>query len=196
MPKPYTPNDKWSQKAAAEGYRARSVYKLMELDDRFDLLKAGMIVLDLGAAPGSWLQYTSKQIGPKGKVIGLDLTKIEPVGENVELIEQDITDLNAIDRILAERSLTQVDLILSDMAPNTSGVKDNDQWKSIELNRAAVAIAQKFLRPSGACVLKVFRGADFDEFLRELKSAFKDVRIVTVEASRDRSREVYVVLRK
>lgn len=193
MPKSYTPNDKWSQRAAAAGYRARSVYKLMELDERFHLLKPGMTVLDLGAAPGSWLQFTSTKIGPTGKVIGLDLTEIEPIGDNVELLQQDITDLDAIERILTQRKINQVDVILSDMAPNTSGVKDIDQWKSVALNRAAVAIAQKFLKPLGICVLKVFRGADFDAFLAELKRIFTDVRIVTVEASRDRSREVYVV---
>ncbi|MBI3332298.1 RlmE family RNA methyltransferase [Candidatus Peregrinibacteria bacterium] len=196
MPKPYTPNDKWSQRAAAEGYRARSVYKLMELDERFGLLKPGMTVLDLGAAPGSWLQYTSQQIGPEGRAIGLDLAPIEPIGKNVETLTQDITDLGAIDRILQERSIKQVDLILSDIAPNTSGIKDVDQWRSVELNQSAVAIAEKWLKPGGRCVLKIFRGADFDEFLGQLKRTLRDVRIVTVKASRNRSREVYLVMKK
>ncbi|MFH0770135.1 MAG: RlmE family RNA methyltransferase [Candidatus Peregrinibacteria bacterium] len=223
MPKPYIPNDKWSRRAAKEGYRARSVYKLMELDLRCHLLSPGMTVLDLGAAPGSWLQYTAERVGPRGKVIGIDLTPIAPI-RGVKTFVADITDLKAMQRILGkeaedaeetedaeERTLRKssvssdssassasstIDLILSDLAPKTSGVKDVDQWKSVELSEAVLAIADRSLKSGGRVVLKVLRGADFDSFLFHLKRDWKDVETKQVEASRDRSKEIYVVARK
>lgn len=194
MPKPYTPNDKWARKAAAEGFRARSVYKLMELDERFGLLKPGQIVLDLGAAPGSWLQYASQKVGPKGKVIGIDLTPIAEVAPNVKTFTQDMTDLSAVEQILGNEGIKRVDLVLSDLAPNTSGVRDVDQWRSIELSQAVLRIAENFLKRGGKCVIKVLRGADFDEFLRECKRRCHEVKAVSVQASRDRSTEVYLIL--
>lgn len=205
MPKPYIPNDKWSQRAAKEGYRARSVYKLMELDERFGLLKPGMTVIDLGAAPGSWLQYTAKMVGPTGALFGFDLTEIKPIEDpergrgiapNVKTFVMDITDRFGIEDLLRQEGVREADLVLSDIAPNTSGVKDMDQWKSVELAQAALAIAKDILKPNGKCVVKIFRGADFDEFYKNLKMDWQEPRIVEVEASRDRSREVYVVVRK
>src|SRR3989344_4883933 len=112
MPKPYTPNDKWSQRAAAEGFRARSVYKLMELDERFHLLRPGMTVVDLGSAPGSWLQYAAMQIEPKGILIGLDLTPIEPVKDNVRIFQQDITKTDEVKQLLKNQGIERVDLVL------------------------------------------------------------------------------------
>lgn len=194
MPKPYVPNDKWSQRAAREGFRARSVYKLMELDERMKIIKDGMTVLDLGAAPGSWLQYTAKEVGPKGKVIGLDLQPIEDIGKNVHTYVADITDHALIKSILEQEQVKFVDLILSDLAPKTSGIQDVDQWKSIELSNAVIETAKNFLKNSGTCVIKVLRGADFDEFLRVQKLLWKKVRTAQVEASRDRSKEIYVIL--
>lgn len=196
MPKPYVPNDKWSQRAAAEGYRARSVYKLQELDERFGLLQPKMTVLDIGAAPGSWLQYASKQVGPYGRVIGFDLQEIAQAGPNVITHVLDVTDTAALDAMLAADGVTQVDLVLSDIAPNTSGIKDVDQWRSIELSQIVMDVATARLPPGGRCVVKVFRGADFDGFLADIKRTWRDVKVVTVAASRDRSREVYVVARK
>jgi len=196
VPKPYTPNDKWSQRAAAEGYRARSVYKLQELDARYRLLSEGMKVLDLGAAPGSWLQETSRRIGPKGKVIGMDLMPIDPIADNVSLYTQDINNHTAIAEILQKEGIEHVDLVLSDIAPNTSGVKDVDQWRSVELCRSVMAVAAVFLKHGGKIVMKVFRGADFDDFLVEVRAQYDDVKVKQVEASRDRSREVYVVGKK
>jgi 23S rRNA (uridine2552-2'-O)-methyltransferase len=196
MPKPYIPNDKWSQRAAQEGYRARSVYKLMELDDRFRLVRPGMTVLDLGAAPGSWLQYVAAKIGPGGKAIGLDLQEIAPVAANVSLHVQDITDTNAVREILRKEQVSRIDLMLSDIAPSTSGIKDVDQWRSVELAQSVFGIAQELLRPGGICVVKIFRGADFDELLAQIKRDWKNVRIAQVAASRESSREVYLVARK
>ena len=184
MPKPYIPNDELSRKAKEEGYRARSVYKLKELDEKFNLIKPGMTVLDLGAAPGSWLQYAKERIGAEGKVIGIDLQEIEPI-EGVKTIQADITN---------DLDLPNADLILSDLAPSTSGVKDVDQWRSIELNQAVEKIAEQVLKPGGVCVMKVFRGADFDDFLRSLKTKWETVKTAQVKASRDRSREVYILI--
>ena len=191
MPKRYVPNDKWSQKAAEEGYRARSVYKLKELDERFHLISTGMTVLDLGAAPGSWLQYASEKVGPKGKVIGIDLKKIESIAPNVSTYVQDITDIDAVQKILD----TDVDIVLSDLAPNTSGIRDIDQWKSIELSHAVVKTAKHFLLSGGMCVMKVLRGGDFDGFLKELKNEWEIMKKINVKASRDRSNEIYIILK-
>jgi len=195
MPKAYTPNDKWSQKALCTGYRARSVYKLMELHERFRLLKPGMTVLDLGAAPGSWLQYSKEKLGPRGTLIGMDLEPIEPI-EGVMTAVQDITDIEGVRRVLKKEGIEHVDLILSDLAPATSGIKDVDQWKSIELSQAVLEVASAFLQNKGVCVLKVLRGADFDPFLKELKNTWKSVKTAQVKASRDRSKEIYVVLQR
>ncbi len=202
MPKRYTPNDKWSQKAQSEGYRARSVYKLMALDERFSLVKPGMNVVDLGAAPGSWLQYVAEKCRMQTgecRIIGVDLQAIEPI-DGVETFVGDIADKEAIEQIFytcfnsAQHDKKCVDLLLSDLAPKTSGIKDVDQWKSIELSQAVLAIANRWLKPNGTVVLKVLRGADFDAFLAELKQSWKSVKIAQVEASRDRSREVYLIL--
>ena len=190
MPKPYTPNDELSRKAKKEGYRARSVYKLIELDEKFNLIKTGMTILDLGAAPGSWLQYSKDRVGPGGKVIGVDLQEIEPI-DGVITIQADITE-PALPTGPAIPN--QFDLILSDIAPSTSGVKDVDQWRSIELNQAVERIAKKLLKPGGICVMKVFRGSDFDDFLRDLKTKWYTVKSTTVKASRDRSKEIYILI--
>ena len=198
MPKPYTPNDRWSQKAAKEGYRARSVYKLQELDERFKLLRPGMTVLDLGAAPGSWLQYASEKVGESGKVIGVDLQAIAEVAPNVSVYRFDITDDAKIESMLEDEETGFVDLVLSDVAPSTSGVKDVDQWKSVELAQAVLAVASRYLKKEGFCVIKVFRGGDFDGLVRHIKTAgpWRDVRMTKVQASRDRSREVYLLMKK
>lgn len=196
MPKPYIPNDKWSKRAAAEGYRARSVYKLVELDERFHLLKPGYVVLDLGASPGSWMQYAVQQVGPKGLVIGVDLQHIEDIAKNAITYKGDMTDLEYLREVLARQGVKKIDTLLSDAAPNTSGIKDMDQWKSVELATAAFAAGEKFLRPGGKIAVKVFRGADFDAFIGTLKIGWRDVKVRVAQASRDRSKEVYVIAEK
>ncbi len=193
MPKPYVPNDKWSQRAAKEGYLARSVYKLMEIDARYELIRPGLRVLDIGAAPGSWLQYTSDKLGPEGRVLGLDLKPITFTAPNVVTKVVDVLDDAAVAGAIAEMSWQKLDLVLSDIAPNTSGIKDVDQWRSIELNQRIAAIAHKYLRGRGSVVMKVFRGKDFDAFTHELKTMFSRLKVMSAVASRDRSREVYVV---
>ncbi|MBM3231104.1 RlmE family RNA methyltransferase [Candidatus Peregrinibacteria bacterium] len=167
----------------------------MELDARFTLLRRGMTVLDLGAAPGSWLQYTAKTIGPKGVAIGIDLQEIEPI-DGVKTHVADILDRESIKKIIQEEGLTTVDLVLSDLAPSTSGIRDVDQWHSVELSQAVTDLATEVLKPGGTCVIKVLRGADFDEFHQQLKKDWKSVKIAIPDATRDRSKEVYVVLKR
>lgn len=189
----FDPRDKWARKAQEEDFRARSVYKLAELDERFRLIKKGMTILDVGAAPGSWLQYCSEKCGPTGKVIGLDLQPIEPIADNVHTFVCDITDEAAIADCLAKVGVETVDLVLSDIAPKTSGIKDIDQYRSVELSQYVLDAAKTFLIPNGACAMKVFRGADFDPFLREVKEVFPIAKPVHVRATREGSKEVYVV---
>lgn len=164
----------------------------MEIDDRFRLLKPGMTVLDLGAAPGSWCQYASEKVRNtkgEGRVIGIDLTEIEPI-EGVETHVVDIKDTDALEKILPQ----YVGLIISDLAPKTSGIQDVDQWKSIELSQVVLDIARKHLKPNGKCVLKILRGADFDAFIRECKKEWETVKTFEARASRDRSKEIYVII--
>lgn len=193
MPKPYTPNDKFSQKARHKGFRARSVFKLEELDQKFNLIEDGMSVLDLGAAPGSWLQYTSERIGSAGLAIGIDLKEISPIANNVITYPADVTDIKRIKQILKKFNLDKVDLILSDIAPNTTGIKYVDQKRSVELNQAIVETAKSFLQPRGKLVMKVFSGEDLTQFIKDLKKIFRNVSVTKVDASRDRSREVYII---
>lgn len=195
MPKPYVHNDAWSQRAAKEGYRARSVYKLQELNELCGILKPGMKVLDIGAAPGSWLQYTATIVGERGRVLGIDLSPIKAIGPNVHTAVCDINDQPLLETLLHKHDMMHPDVILSDMAPNTSGIKDVDQWRSVELCRRVLAVSDRILAPGGTMVLKIFRGKSFDAFFAELKQSFGKVRVQSVEASRDRSREIYLVCR-
>lgn len=160
-----------------------------------------MTVLDLGAAPGSWLQYAAERVGPTGTVIGVDLRHIEPI-DGVVTLQADITSTENVTKILSAWELTlpplppfpSFDLLLSDLAPSTSGMKGVDQWKSIELARAVLAIAGMFLKPGGRVAMKMLRGEDFDAFLAELRRTWKSVKPAQVRASRDRSKEIYLVL--
>lgn len=193
MGTPYRPHDKWAHKAKEQGYRARSVFKLQELDERFKIIKKGYRILDVGAAPGSWLQYVHSVMGPQGKAVGLDLQPIEPIGALIATFVCDITDPEAVERVLAETGVNRFDVVLSDLAPSTSGIKDRDQWLSVELSRHVVAIAEKWLKPGGTVVMKILRGADFDDFLKEIKKKFSAVKVVRPPAVRTSSSEVYLV---
>ncbi len=193
MPRGYVPNDRFARKAKEEGYRARSVFKLQELDLRFKLLKPGMTVLDVGAAPGSWLQYAAKRVGEKGLVIGLDIQQIEDIAPNVRTFVTDISDPVAVAKVFAELNILKVDLVIADAAPKTSGIRDVDQWRSVELNEYVRDIANMYLRRGGTTVMKIFRGADFDAFLASVKRFYKIVKVVSAKASRESSKEVYIV---
>lgn len=193
MPKQYTPNDKLALKAQKLGLRARSVFKLEELDQKFRLLASGMKVLDLGASPGSWLQYTSSIIGKGGIALGLDIKPISHISDNIITQICDITQIEAVRASLQSVNLNQVDLLLSDISPSTTGIKYIDQKRSVELNKAIFEIAKQFLKPKGRLVMKVFQGEDLPEFIKSLKRYFSQTQVQRLSASRDRSREVYIV---
>lgn len=187
--KAYDHKDKLMFQAHREGYRARSVYKLKQLDEEFELFQSGMRVLDLAAAPGSWLQYAAQKTGPTGKVVGIDLKEIAPI-PNVHTQVADINDSEKMKHILSN---DRFDIVLSDIAPNTTGIPGVDHAKSVELNRQILQIARKALDYNGNLVMKVFDGPEVGPFLREIRESFRYTRVTKVDASRERSKEVYII---
>ena len=184
--------DKLSRRAKAEGYAARSVYKLEELDRRFRLLTRGARVLDLGCHPGSWLRYAATRVGPGGIVIGIDRVETEPPAPNVSTMVGDVLSIepNAVD---AEG--TGFDVVLSDMAPDTTGIRMTDQARSAELTARALDLALALLRPGGHLVAKVFQGPDVQDLVRAARAGFADARTARASATRKESSEVYLVAR-
>ncbi|HWV39537.1 MAG TPA: RlmE family RNA methyltransferase [Vulgatibacter sp.] len=190
--RPYNPRDRFYKQAKQEGLRARSAYKLQEIDQRFRLFRKGMSILDLGAAPGGWLQILAQAVGPQGRVVGIDLQPIQGMGPTVRTAVLDIYAPDLVER-LAELHEGPFDAITSDMAPKTTGIKTTDEARSIALAEQALALCERLLRPGGSFVAKVFEGAGFDEYLRQVKAAFGKVKLVRPEATRGRSVEIYVV---
>ena len=186
--------DEYVRLAREQGYRSRAVLKLMEIQDRDRILKPGMTVIDLGAAPGSWSQFAAQQIGRQGKVVALDILPMEPLAA-VEFIEGDFREQETLDRLLALLAGRPVDLVISDMAPNTSGIKAVDQPRGIYLAELALDLARQCLRPGGDLLLKAFQGEGFDNLLRELRCSFATVSSRKPKASRPRSPEAYLLAR-
>lgn len=185
-------NDPWVQRAQAEGYRARAAYKLIEIDERDHLLRSGAVVVDLGAAPGSWCQVAVKRCGPKGKVFALDLLPMEAVA-GVDFLLGDFSEDAVLEEFERRLEGARVDLVMSDMAPNLSGVATVDQARSIHLCELALDFAARHLKPGGQFVVKVFQGEGFMEFRRQMEAAFSSVQVRKPKASRDRSAEVYLL---
>lgn len=189
-------NDLYVRQAKRDGYRSRAAYKLLEIAERNQLLKPGMIVVDLGAAPGSWSQVVIQKIGQKGKVIALDMLDMASL-QGVDFIQGDFREtciLNALEEKLAN---CLVDLVLSDMSPNVSGIGTSDQARSIYLSELALAFSMERLKLGGNFLVKVFQGRDFDQFLYSMRAEFQQVVIRKPKASRNRSKEVYLLgLRK
>lgn len=188
-------NDPYVQRAKAEGYRSRAAYKLMELDARDRLLGPGRVVVDLGATPGGWAQVAAAKVGPNGKVIGVDLLEMEPL-PGVTFIRGDFTTDETLAELDAALAGRPVDLVLSDMAPNISGVPSSDAPRMIYLNELAADFALQRLSPNGALVMKTFQGPGFPELIRMLKSRFRQVLSRKPDASRDRSPEMYLLARE
>jgi len=179
--------------AKEQGYRSRAAFKLKELNDRFGFLEAARHVLDLGAAPGGWLQAASEEMGGDGLVVGVDLSRIRPLGlRNVRTMVGDVTDEDTLKRI-RDAFPGPVDVVLSDMAPNVSGVWEVDHLRQIHLARRALRIAESVLKPDGWAVLKAFQGSEYGAFLRDVRAAFEQVRAVKPRSSRKESAEIYVV---
>jgi 23S rRNA (uridine2552-2'-O)-methyltransferase len=186
--------DTYVQKARHEGYRSRAVYKLEEIDQRDRLIRPGITVVDLGAAPGGWCQYIQKRFGGKVRVLALDVLPMDPV-PGVTFIQGDFREAEPLRRLEAALGDAKVDLVLSDMAPNISGVDAADQAGTVHLAELALEFAQVRLRKGGALVVKLFQGEGFDEFLRGLREKFDKVALRKPKASRPRSREIYLVAR-
>lgn len=185
----YDKPDVYTQKAKKAGYAARSIYKLEEMDKKYKLLKNGQKVLDLGAFPGSWSQYALKKVGPKGIVVGIDIQNIEKsFAPNHIFLNKSILDAD-----LDFSQYAPFHLVLSDMAPNTTGVKDVDQMGSIELSEMAVEMAKKYMKKDGIFICKIFQGEGFDEFYKILKSVFVKMKSFKPEATRSNSKEIYAI---
>jgi len=184
--------DHYVKQAQQDGYRSRASYKLLEINQKDRLLYPGLVVVDLGAAPGGWSQVAAKLVGPKGKVIASDILDMDSIVD-VNFILGDFTDPVVLQRILGSLEKGLVDLVISDMAPNMSGMKGIDQPKVMYLVELALDLVTQVLKPGGNFVVKVFHGEGFDQFMLELKKRFKRVTVRKPDASRPRSREVYVV---
>lgn len=187
----YNPHDSYYKKAKKEGYRSRAAYKLLEIQQRFHLLKPGDVVVDLGAAPGGWLQVAAKLVGQSGKVIGIDLQPVEKLPQpNIIILQGDITSPEIAKKI-SELVGGKVHCVLSDLAPHLSGIRDADTARSLELNRTALTVAISLLRSRGCLLAKGFVNQELHTFTLELKQHFHSVQRTRLEATRQGSSEFY-----
>lgn len=185
-------NDPYVKQAQKDGYRSRASYKLIQLNEKDKLIRPGMLIVDLGSAPGGWSQVAANLVGAKGKVIATDILPMDPL-KNVDFILGDFTEQAVVDQILARLENRKPDLIICDIAPNISGIDVSDQASSMYLVELALDMARQVLKPKGDFVAKVFQGAGSDAYLKELRRSFEKLLIRKPAASRPRSREVYVV---
>lgn len=185
-------DDAYVKRAQAEGIRSRAAFKLEELLERDRLLKPGMTVVDLGAAPGGWSQLVKQRLGESGKVIALDILPMQGIA-GVEFIEGDFREDDVLQALQARLNGAKVDLVLSDMAPNISGVGVADQARAMHLAELALDFARNWLKPGGSFLVKLFQGTGFDDYLRGLRADFARVTLRKPKASRARSREVYAL---
>lgn len=188
--------DEYVKRSQKEGYRSRAIYKLQEIQQKDQLIKPNMQVVDLGAAPGGWSQYAVELVGKNGRVVASDILPIDPL-PFVEFIQGDFTEESVLNEILdvlyKDEKNTRADVVISDMAPNITGVETIDQPKSIYLCELSLDMARQILKKNGSFVAKLFQGDGSDAFVKEVRSSFKQVKIRKPKASRARSREVYVV---
>ncbi|KAA9132478.1 RlmE family RNA methyltransferase [Marinihelvus fidelis] len=185
-------DDPYVQQAQKEGWRGRAAYKLIELDDKYRLVKPGMRVADLGAAPGAWSQVVLKRIGAGGQLFALDILPMEPL-EGAHIIEGDFTEDEPLQQLEALLDGRPIDLVLSDMAPNMSGMTAVDQPRAMYLAELALQFAVEWLKPGGDFLVKMFQGEGSDAFLADCRQAFDRVLVRKPKSSRPRSREVYVL---
>ena len=187
--------DEYVKQAQAQGYRSRAVYKLKELDEREALIRPGMVVVDLGAAPGGWSQYAAGRIGKNGVIIALDILPVEEL-PNVTFIQGDFRENAILEQLMEVLAGRPVDLVLSDMAPNMSGNRIVDQARGMHLAELALETTREILKPGGDYVTKLFQGPDVDGYVRSARELFAKVSVRKPKASRDRSPEVYLVGRR
>jgi len=185
-------DDAYVLQARRDGYRSRAVYKLIEIQHKDQVLKPGQFILDLGAAPGGWSEYAARFVGNRGRVIAVDLLPVEPIA-GVEIIKGDFQERETLDQILDLIGRQPFDLVLSDMAPNISGIDTVDQPRSVYLAELAFELARDCLNENGCFVVKLFQGEGFEALTSAFRLAFKSVRYRKPKASRARSREIYAV---
>jgi 23S rRNA (uridine2552-2'-O)-methyltransferase len=187
--------DPFVQRAQSEGWRSRAVFKLEEIDRRERLLKPGAVCLDLGAAPGAWSQYAARRVGAKGSVVASDLLPMAQL-PGVQFVQGDFRDEEIFQRVLSLLPPRGVDVALSDMSPNLSGVDVIDQPRSMYLAELALSMAERILKPGGDALIKVFQGSGFQELVQEARGRFGRVKLVKPQASRSRSPEIYLLARQ
>lgn len=185
-------DDPYVKQAQKEGYRSRAVYKLLEIDERDHLLKPGMCVVDLGAAPGSWSEVVVQKVGHKGRVVALDILPMDSLA-GVEFIQGDFQEQEIYDKLLETLDKQPVDLVISDMAPNISGLKAVDQPRSMYLAELALDLARKVLKKDGDFLVKVFTGEGLDAYKKDVRTSFKKIIVRKPKASRPRSPEIYLL---
>ncbi len=185
-------SDPYVQQAQRDGYRSRAVYKLIELDQRDHFLRPGQCVVDLGAAPGGWSQVVAKRSGPKGMIVAIDLLEMEPIA-GVDFIKGDFREADDLARLTERIGEGGADLVLSDMAPNVSGMTAVDQPRMMYLVELTIDFAAQFAKPGSSLVVKAFQGEGFDVALKDLRQRYQQVKIRKPSASRAASREVYLV---
>ena len=185
-------DDEFVKRSQKEGYRSRAVYKLQEIDEKDHLLKAGMTVIDLGAAPGSWCEYLVRKLKGKGRIIALDILPMEPM-EGVEIIEGDFLEDEVFEQLLSTLGDSQPDLVISDMAPNMSGQQAIDIPRAMYMSELALDLSVQVLKPGGGLLVKLFQGEGFDDYIKTVKQQFNRVVMRKPRASRDRSREIYML---
>jgi 23S rRNA (uridine2552-2'-O)-methyltransferase len=184
--------DEYVKMAQAQGYRSRAVFKLKEIQDKDQLIKPGMNIIDLGAAPGGWSQFARQIVGKKDKIIALDILAMDPL-EGVDFIQGDFREQAVLDQLYAVLDGAPINLVMSDMAPNMSGNKGVDQPRSIYLGELALETAKTVLAKDGVFLVKLFHGAGFEDFHKEVQQSFTKVIIRKPKASRPRSNEVYIL---
>jgi len=185
-------NDPYVQLAKKEGWRSRAAFKLMEMDDKDKLLKPGEVVVDLGAAPGGWSQVAIKRVGESGRVFALDLLEMEPI-HGVDFLQGDFREDSVLHDLETRLAGRRVGVVLSDMAPNMSGVSVMDQARVMYLAELGLEFSRAHLKPDGAFLVKVFQGSDYEAFVKAMKSVFQTVLVRKPKASRDRSAELYML---
>lgn len=185
-------DDEYVRRSQKDGYRSRAIYKLIEMDEKDRLIKPGMTVVDLGAAPGGWSEYCVKKLGKKGIMVALDILPMEPI-KGVTIIEGDFREDTVFDELMSVMNNDKADLVISDMAPNISGMDSVDMPRAYYLCELALDMARQSLKPGGSFLVKLFQGDGFEAYSKELKTNFSKVVMRKPKASRPRSREIYAL---
>lgn len=186
--------DKFVQSAKRAGYRSRAAFKLIQLDERDRLFRRGYVVVDLGAAPGGWSQVAAQRVGESGRVVAVDKLPLKPLA-GVEFVQGDFLDPQVEGRLRGLLGAVRADIVMSDMAPNMSGIRDADQARALDLGLGALAFAEEVIKPSGTLVVKAFHGDALEKLMKEMRRKFASVAVRKPDASRGKSSEIYLLAR-